>query len=602
MPKRRRALQTRGPSGPTVEVALYLLLLIVAAALRLYGLGARPLQAEEAQQAMAAWRFYQGQLQGPEGYSPLLFYGDLLTFLLFGAGDFQARLLPALLGIALVGLPCLLRRWLGFGLSSAEGRAGALATAALLALSPSALFFSRALAEETAVAACSLALLAALLGYLEERQPHHLYWGAGALALMLTAGSAAYTFLFLLVTFFLILALAARFGAGAEAWARVVAAWRELRGDREVLVRGAGLFGAVFLLASTGFLLNFGGLQASLDLFAAWLGRFWTPSGGFPWTDYLQILLYEPLILIFGLVSAAYFLWQLRTAPREGTPSSLIPHPFSLFLIYWFVGSLILYTLARGKSPAMILPILLPLTLLAGTAIGRLLEEVGEAASWAREGLFLGLSLPISGYALLQSAFYVSFGESRYLLLTLAALLSLIGLVVLFWMWAGPGAALRGGGLTLFIALAVLMVHSTWHLNYLGRSEPRELLLPQPTSPQVVRMVETLEKLSLDREGDPHSLAITAEASLEPLLGWYLRDFSHVAFRTRIASPPGTPVVIVSAESEPPPLGDYIGQRFRLRSLWEPAGLKGRDLARWLFYRQVPNLAQPYDMILYVSR
>ena len=154
--------RTRGPSGPTVEMGLYLLLLVVAAALRLYALGARPLEAEEAQQAMAAWRFYQGQFQSLEGYSPLLFYGDLLTFLLFGASDFWARLVPALFGIALVGLPYFLRCWLG--------RAGALAAAALLAFSPSALFFSQSLEGETAVAACALVLLAALFGYLAKRK------------------------------------------------------------------------------------------------------------------------------------------------------------------------------------------------------------------------------------------------------------------------------------------------------------------------------------------------------------------------------------------------------------------------------------------------
>ncbi|HID86408.1 MAG TPA: TIGR03663 family protein [Anaerolineae bacterium] len=612
VPRGKRALRTRGPSGPTVEATLYLLLLVVAAALRLYGLGARPLGTDEAQQAMAAWRFHQGELRSLEGYSPLLFYGNLLIFLLFGASDFWARLVPALFGVALVGLPYFLRRWLGFGLSSAEGRAGALAAAALLAISPSALFLSRSLEGETAVAACALVLLAALFGYLEERRPRHLYWGAGALGLMLTAGPGAYTILLLLITFFLILALAtAAFppqaggteGGPAEAWGRVVAAWRELRGDRGLLTRGAGLFGAVFLLASTGFLVNFGGLQASLDLFAAWVSQFRLPSGGYPWTYYLQILvLYEPLALVFGLVGAAYFLWQLRTAPREGTPFSPLSSLLSPLLVYWFVGSLILHTLAGGKRPAMILPILLPLILLAGAAIGRLLERVWEEAAWDREGLLLGLSLPISGFMLLQGTIYASFGETRFLLLALAALLSLIGLVGLFWTWTELSVALRGGGLTLLILLATLTVHASWHLNYLSHSQPRELLLPRATSPQVVRMVESLKRLSLDREGDPHTMAITAEAGLEPLLAWYLRDFGHVAFQTRIASPPGTPAVIVSAEGEPPPLGDYVGQRFRLQSFWSLAGLRGWDLARWFFYRQTSNPARSDDVILYVSR
>ena len=119
----------------TVEVALYILIGMIAAGLRFYALGAQPLRESEAAQALAAWRFSQGNFEGAAGYSPLLFLGNVFTFVLLGASEALARLVPALSGTLLAVLPYFLRRHLG--------RSGALVASILLALSPSTLFFSR---------------------------------------------------------------------------------------------------------------------------------------------------------------------------------------------------------------------------------------------------------------------------------------------------------------------------------------------------------------------------------------------------------------------------------------------------------------------------
>ena len=152
----------------TGEVALYALIALAAAGLRLYRLGTRPMTEGEAAQALAAWRFIQGQAVEPTGYSPFLLTSNILLFGLFRAGDFTARLVPALFGVALVLLPYLLRRRLG--------RMGALAASFLLAISPAANFFSRYLGGEIVVAACALALAAGLFGYLEERRQNIYTW------------------------------------------------------------------------------------------------------------------------------------------------------------------------------------------------------------------------------------------------------------------------------------------------------------------------------------------------------------------------------------------------------------------------------------------
>ena len=550
--------------GLTLEVALYLLLVVVAAAMRLYGLGERPLQEMEAEQAMAAWRFYRGEAQGlAPGHSPLLFHGNAFLFALFGANDYIARLVPALFGTMLVGLPYFLRRRLG--------RTGALAASFLFAFSPSFLLFSRSLDPEVIVAACSLAMLIGLLGYLDYRKRAYLRLTAAALAIALSAGSSAYTALLVFGSFLAFTILLDRSG--------LVAAWREARSDRALLRDCAILLVVIFLFICTGLLANFQGVQAGIDLAATWLARFRPQADHHPWHYYLRLLLsYEGLALVLGLSGAGYFLLKQDL--------------FSNLLAYWFAASMLLNTIARGKSPAFTLQSLLPLVLLAGKLIGEFFEGKRKTTS-KLEGAFLSLSLATMVYVTLQLGGYATFGQAIYLKAALGAVVVLIGLFAL-WAWLGRGRALRTGGLALSLFLAALMVHTTFNLNYHHGHEP---LIGVATSPDVVEMVRAIERVSSDREGDRHSIAIAVDESLEPTLAWYLRGFEEVGFSSAIG--PYAPIVIVPAEGEHPPLGGYIGQRFRLRASWGLDGLRGASLVRWFLYREATTPVRYDEVILY---
>ena len=156
------AVRTSAASPPsllswlTVERAAYLGLALLALVLRLSNLGAFPLSDSEAEQALVAWRVYNGDLGVQPGYSPLIATLNLASFLLLGGSEFAARLGPALLGVALVLLPYGLRRYLG--------RSGALTAAALFAISPTALYLSRTVNGDIGVAVGALALTVGLFG------------------------------------------------------------------------------------------------------------------------------------------------------------------------------------------------------------------------------------------------------------------------------------------------------------------------------------------------------------------------------------------------------------------------------------------------------
>ena len=91
----------------TVEMALWILVGVLALVLRLANLDAAPLSAAEARWALLAWRAVTGQGLPTGGYSPFLLTMNSLLFVLCGASDSLARLVPALFGVLLALVPSL---------------------------------------------------------------------------------------------------------------------------------------------------------------------------------------------------------------------------------------------------------------------------------------------------------------------------------------------------------------------------------------------------------------------------------------------------------------------------------------------------------------
>jgi uncharacterized protein (TIGR03663 family) len=608
----------------TVEVALYILIGGVAAGLRFYALGAQPLGESEAAQALAAWRFYQGNLNTTD-YSPLLFLGNVFGFTLLGASEAMARLVPALSGTVLSVLPYFLRRHLG--------RSGALVASILLALSPSTLFFSRYLGGPIVVAACVLAVLVGFFGYLDSKRPKYAYLTAGALALSLGADPMIYTFVLIFGTFLLLLGLVGRLAEVDMGWSAVLMAWQTAREEKDLLKNSALVLAVVLVLVCTAFLLNFAGLPVALDFLPTWLAQLGPQPdavrpahyGAQSWYYYLQLLvLYEPLILIFGLIGLVYHYLRQRDI-------------LTTFLLYWTVAAAVIYTLAGQKAPGNVLLLVLPLALLASLLLGRFWDQLAQAVAlrakplglspstlrrdsgqallrtglgakpqdetWGAEGLFAALSLPVVVYFAIQLAGYASSGQAVYLYLALVAFIVLPTLVVLCWMWLGQGPALRYGGIILLLVLTMLTVGLSVGLNYHRAADPREPMVAEATLPGIVDLVTTLERVSSHQEGDPHVIAVTVEEATGPVLAWHLRDFGNTRFVEHLSPSIETPVVITPAEEEEPTLGgSYVGQSFAWQVTWNPQGLTRTERVRWLLYREAPTPVKSRDVVLWVKQ
>src|SRR3972149_170265 len=157
-----------------------------AAALRLWDLDAKALHHDETLHATFSWSLYDGRgyPHAPLMHGPFQFNMNALSFFLFGVTDFTARLPHALFGTALVGMPYLLRRQIG--------AKAALIPAALLAVSPTLLYFGRFDREDIYAAFWTLAIVVCLWRYLDGQRPTWLAGLAPALAFAFAAEERTY--------------------------------------------------------------------------------------------------------------------------------------------------------------------------------------------------------------------------------------------------------------------------------------------------------------------------------------------------------------------------------------------------------------------------
>lgn len=592
----------------TVERAAYVAIGLLAAALRFFQLGVRPLNEAEAGQALAAWRFIEGASSAaPEGTIPALFTGNVAGFTLLGADDLVARLLPVLAGLVLVLLP--------YGLRGRLGRGGALAASLLLALSPSAVYLSRGLDGAILVAACGLALAVGLINYLDTRRPAWLYLAAGALGLGLCAGPAFYTLLLIFAAFAPLLYLAEKLLDRESGWSALLVAWWAARGEKGQLATAAAIAAAAFGLVATTFVLHPAGIGLAADQLGAWALSFLPEPGGQPALyPLLLLLLYEPLLLFLGLVEVGRALVARRSAQLPGQAAgSSFPH--TAFFAFW-AGVALLVILISGHRPAgNVLLVVTPLALLAGQGVERAWRWIDRRALWPEVGAVAAVTLgvgifvylQIASYSLTSSAATVTYAGitfyigTTYLLLASLALALLVVLGIVAWAWRGRVLVAAGGWLALALILLLVGLKATWGLNAAHAADPRALMIARGTAADVRTLVSELETLSTNQTSDAHTLPLTVDAATGPVVAWYLRGFEEQTIVEDLSMPPATRVAVTLARRDLPIGETYRGQSFPLQVHWSPWGLWGQKLMRWLLFVEGYEPVVDTEVVLWVA-
>jgi len=576
----------------TIELLCYGLSFGLALALRLLALDRWPLLDGEASLALAAWRVARGLPATLRGHSPLLFHVDTLLFYLTNGSDALARSFSVLCGAALVLVPYALRQRLG--------RLGALVASFLLAISPSLVYFSRVADGSIAVAFCALGLLAAVVGYLDERRPACILAAAVLAVFALLSGPSVYTWITLLLTFVLVLYLLSRRSQDRGVWDELGQAWRDLGADAETRRLALLLAALVFLVAGVAFLSDPAGLQMALDQFGQWVRGFqWlrsvSPAAGLrsvppaaglrgtPWYRGLQLLLlYETLPLVLGLA------WFFVTRKRHDL--------LTQFLRYAFVFTLV-FSIVPGYRPANgVLLILLPLVLAAGQtaeiAFEKMAEGVRQPAFWA----LVALNLVMAAAAYEQLVVYLVVPTSTYLLRIAALVVFAVAAHAMLWSLSGPRIPLRAAAFSLVLLLLFVTLRTEAHLNYTAARDPVEPLVGTTTSPDVLELARWSRKLSSQLKGDPRIMDWQVDASLETPLGWYLRSFESVSYLSAASAVPDASGVILPSTAEAP--ARYVGMRFVLHSTWTSEKPPLLEWVRWWTGYQNKLKEQPADEVM----
>jgi uncharacterized protein (TIGR03663 family) len=375
-----------------------------AACFRLPGLQARPMHADEANQAVKAGILWE---KGVYDYDVVDHHGPALCWLtlpsrrLSGAKDFAHtdawayRIVPVVFGLGLVMLVLLVADGLG--------RTATLATAVLTAVSPAMVYFSRYYIQEMLLVFFTFAAIGSAWRYFRTRRIGWAMAAGASLGLMhatketwvLAAAAMA------VATVLTILMARARDGTAVDVrpWLRPVP-----------IVLAVATFGVVATALYSGFGQNWSGPWDSIRAYASYWQR---GSGGgeggihvHPWYYYFELLFAyhrarglfwtEALIgclAVFGIGVAAGL--PGRQAGDSMTQVSGPNVHFVRFLAFYTIVLTALYTSIPYKTPWCALSFLHGMTLLAGIGVWALLR-------WPKGRLAKTIALALLAVATVQ--------------------------------------------------------------------------------------------------------------------------------------------------------------------------------------------------------
>ena len=358
---------------------------------------------------------------------------------------------------------------------------------------------------------------------------------------------------------------------------------------RRWLVCAAIFYGIFIPLFTTMFTNGKGFATGTVGQLGYWLSQQEIKRGGQPWFYYLVVMpMYEFLPLIVGGAGVVYYGVKRIAGRKPDTAECGVDAPslaagsgvpFVPMLIYWFLGAFVLYSVAGEKMPWLTMNLALPLQLLAGWTLGRLLE-----ADWRgirqRGGLWLLILVPLFLYTLVRLWGSKPFSgtSTDELGRSMAWLTSLIVAAIAAVPIAtivprlGRRDALRTVAVSLIVILLALTLRFAWMATFINSDIATEFLVYAQGTPDVALVTRELETLSRRLTGGLHMKVAYDDDSSWPFV-WYLRDFDNAQF---YGKKPGGPfdaeVVIVGPDNEAgikPLLGNkYYRRQYRL--IWWP--------------------------------
>ncbi len=504
---------------------------------RLYDLHDKPLHHDESIHADFALKVYKGKLYSydPTYHGPFLYYANALIYYMFGVTDSTSRMIPAIFGIMLIILI--------YGLREEIGIKGVLAASSIVALSPTFTYFSRFLRNDIYVATFMLAGVILFLRYRKTAKPWYLYLFSISIALSFCSKENSFiyalTFLSFIFLYSIYQAIFLRIEDRSfiqEYRIRFQSFTDYLMVKRLEIIQSLTIFVFIYILLYSSFFTNLGGVWDSIfRSFSYWYGQHRIARIPGPFTYYIpKLLLYEIPTIIFSIWATTHFIINRK---RENL--------FYYFLIYWAFSNFVIYSYLQEKVPWLMVHIMLPMVILAGGFLGKLIDEMDKR----------------------------KFGK-----ISLITFMSLLG---------------------------VYSLSTNIRLNFHNASNPSEPMIFVQTTRDIKSIAKEIEELSF-KFGKDRKFNIIIEDEAAWPLSWYLRGYP-VSYPAEIDMV-DAPVVITPSENYDrfyPFLNrDYIARKYSLRAWWlvELKEFTWKKFWKFLIYREAFSPIGSTDIIMFVKR
>lgn len=322
-------------------VLVLLVIAISALILRAYMLEERPFHFDEAIEGLISFDLYKTGVYtySPSTHGPSLYYLTYIPFYVIGDSDSSARIVPVIFGMLLLPLIYLLKKEIG---------PGYLASMIFVAVSPTLVYYSRFYRHDMAYQVFLLSAITFLWLFSTHGKKTFLVLGAFSLGmLMSTKEESLIALVTIVIPFALLISLSKNIYKVKLA---------DLPYITPVIVTP--------LLLYSSFTQNIPGIYTFADTsFLHWFSVQGQDSFLKEQGYYINILTqYELPILILGTIGLVCPVYK--------------KNKFMLFMSYWMVVNLAVFSYYSYKAPWLSLHILIPLVILSGYGISTLAQEI----------------------------------------------------------------------------------------------------------------------------------------------------------------------------------------------------------------------------------
>lgn len=347
----------------------------------------------------------------------------------------------------------------------------------------------------------------------------------------------------------------------------------------------AGVFTVLFVpLYTTIFTKPYGLFSGLVGSMGYWLVQQGVERGSQPWYYYtfLQIPMYEYLPALGVLSAGGIALGKRfrqpargRTVEEQGAEPSSQRTLLRIFLAYWVVTSLFIYTYAGERMPWLTVHIALPQILLAGWVFGEFIKSLDRKAICRWETFALLLLIPLAVVSFTRGAAHL-FGTMPSTITSLPGVEKLTGWMVAFAIFAiamygvihymRRYNALQLSQIAAAVILALLFLQTArtaLRAAFINYDSAKEFLVYAHAAPGPKQALEEIERLSLlTTGGDELEIAYDNDAAYP--YWWYLRDypnayaFGETPSRDLLRYP-----VIVADTNKTGQIEAYLGDRYQ---------------------------------------